>query len=98
MTTIDYHSTIKMKPVDAWRQFWCADPNLEVINSKLQRLGLIERLRSNIQARGEAARELYLSKNPNLPAFAPGDIVLVRVPLNYRTSSLCIWKKSFGHR
>lgn len=81
-----FHSTIKMKPIVAWRICWCSDPSSEPLANKMQRLGHIDIIRKCIRARGEAAREHYLRKNPNIPRFKVGDIVRVRVPQKYRSS------------
>ncbi len=72
------HSTTQMIPTEAWKRCWRASLSNETLEMKLDRIFVIEQLRDNIRARGESERQAYLKKNPHIPQFRVGDIVLVR--------------------
>ncbi len=78
--TDEYNNTQHSTTLMACKRCWWASLSNETHEMKLDRIFVIEQLRDNIQARGESMRYAYLKKNPHIPQFIVGDIVLVRVP------------------
>ncbi len=78
------HSTTQMIPTEAWKRCWRASLSDETL----------EQLRDNIWAGGESERQAYLKKNPHIPQFRVGDIVLVRVPRKYRTAQTYLFGRN----
>ncbi len=61
-----HHSTIKMESADSLKESWLNRMNEETLSQKVNRLGLINKLKDAITKRGENDRQMFLRKHSNL--------------------------------
>ena len=81
-----------MSPQEAGRQTFSLKPSELSLEKAISRLHTMKTIQDRMQTVANKSRIAFHKRNPNsIEAFEINDVVLARVPLNYRTSDAYLW-------